>query len=159
MKYKNFIIIILVLITNNIITNNYNYSTSKQEINSLKGIQRPIIEDICWGKINCKFFNKVEAFKDVIITPKKLISWDWIKTGTKHSPGIEVSVIKDFINDADIFILSKGMDEVLQTTSDTIEFLKVNKKQFYILQSIEAVKLYNKLVKNNQVVALIHTTC
>lgn len=63
-----------------------------------------------------------------------------------------------------IIILSRGMQEMLHTSKGTLQLLKDNQmeenKDYFIIQSEQAVELYNKYAQRQERVgALIHSTC
>lgn len=63
-----------------------------------------------------------------------------------------------------IIILSRGMQEMLHISKETLQLLKDKKmkenKDYFIVQSEKAVELYNKYAKRRERVgALIHSTC
>jgi hypothetical protein len=92
-------------------------------------------------------------------------SWDWNTTNTRHQPGIQPDDVKGLLlRDCEIIILSRGMDNQLHTPNETHQLLvgeKMKKDEHYfVLQTEEAIKLYNKYVKEKKRVgALIHSTC
>lgn len=121
----------------------------------------PTIATLSWGTVTVKNPDGlVRKYKDCKLYPAGSQAWDWRKTGTEHVPGIQISDLADFIDDVDIVILSKGMDSVLQTKEDTIDFLKSKGKEYHLLPTKEAMTLYNELVaQGKKVGALIHSTC
>lgn len=121
----------------------------------------PVVTSLVWGTITVKNPDQsVHTYKDCKLSPLGSQAWDWGLTGTRHFPGIQIGDFSDFINAVDIVILSRGMDLMLNVQDNTIAFLKSNKKEYYLLQSKEAVELYNKLVtEGKKVGALIHSTC
>lgn len=128
--------------------------------------QQPFVTKIAWGEITVQEPNGSltqyddRTGKDCILLPTGSKPWDWLKTGMHHKPGIQVADVQNLLNEADIFILSRGMDLVLEVMPETITFLKNNKKEVHTLQSEEAVALYNKLTQEGKkVVGLIHSTC
>lgn len=123
-----------------------------------------VIRAISWGKITVQnpdnTVHEYTAPRDVRLYPQGHDVWDWKKTNTHHKPGIQIKDLEDLISKADIFILSRGMDLVLEIKQETIEYLEKHSKQVYILESRKAADLYNKLVEQGKrVAALIHTTC
>lgn len=120
----------------------------------------PKVTHFKWGEIEVtEVDGTVKKYKDAKLSPAGSKNWDWKATGTQHVPGIQIADLNDII-DADIFILSRGVDLILQTMPETENYLKNLGKQYYILQSEEAVKKYNELVDaGKKVAALIHSTC
>ena len=52
-------------------------------------------------------------------------AWDWNETGTRHAPGIQPSDVEELIaKGSTIVVLSQGMHRRLETSPETIEFLK-----------------------------------
>jgi len=141
--------------------NNFFYSAILCGLHMASYTQAPIISSIVWGKVVVKNPDGKECvYKDCILTPKGSQKWDWNKTGTEHVPGIQIDDIKDFIDEVDIIILSKGMDNQLQTKTDTYSYVKEKKKKLHILNTRLAVEKYNELVAQGvKVGALIHSTC
>jgi hypothetical protein len=58
-----------------------------------------------------------------------------------------------------VLVLSKGIYERLQVCSETLEMLKQRGIDLHMLQTEEAVGLYNKLRENEAVGGLFHSTC
>jgi hypothetical protein len=101
-----------------------------------------------------------KPFRDAKLYPGGGREWDWGETGTEHVPGIQPEDVEELIeNGADEVILSKGMYERLQVCPETLQFLKDRNISTYILQTEEAVRLYNKLRNDRSVGGLFHTTC
>ena len=120
----------------------------------------PIIIEKEWGRIRCTFLNHIYNFKDCILTPNRAIEWDWKIDGTRHNPGITVEAIKRIINESDIIILSRGVNQALQVAPDTVNYLKHCGKRFQILQTWDAIKRYNDLAEQGIYVGgLFHSTC
>ena len=116
----------------------------------------PLIHNLKWGSMEVRS----QTFKDSRIWPNHAEEWDWDKTGTRHSPGIQIADLSDFIDQVDVIILSEGVDGVLQIKSETIEYLKSNNKKYFVFRTPLAVKKYNELaLAGEKVGALIHTTC
>jgi len=117
-----------------------------------------IIKSAKWGEM---VLEDDSAYKDVKLYPGGHRAWDWKETGTRHRPGIQIKDIEELIeNGAEVIILSKGYDCVLLTTEEAEVYLNDNMIPYHILQTEEAVEMYNKLVEeNNKVGALIHSTC
>lgn len=117
----------------------------------------PRIKDISWGKIQVE---GDRSFKDAKLFPGGVREWDWNETGTHHEPGIQPTDVQELVeNGARVIILSKGFYERLQTCAETIDTLKQQGIDFYILQTEEAVKRYNQLCEKEAVGGLFHSTC
>ncbi len=125
----------------------------------------PIIKHISWGKIqlehNGTLTTQLTTYTyDCKIWPGGSKKWDWKETGTHHDPGIQIADVQDLVDTADIFVLSRGMQEMLKVKQETIDFLKSKNKIVHVEQTEKAVEMYNKHVKEGKkVAALIHSTC
>jgi hypothetical protein len=118
----------------------------------------PKIIRISWGQIEVEGNEK--PFRDAKLYPGGGREWDWSETGTKHVPGIQPTDVEELVEKgAEEVVLSKGMYEMLQVCSETLQFLKDRNIPAYVLQTGEAVRLYNKLRNNRSVGGLFHTTC
>ena len=75
-------------------------------------------------------------------------------------PGIQPADVEELIGKgAEEVILSKGMYERLRVCPETLELLKDRNISTYVLQTEDAVRLYNKLRNDRSVGGLFHTTC
>jgi hypothetical protein len=118
----------------------------------------PKITDISWGTIEVEGHGK--PFRDAKLYPGGGREWDWSETGTEHAPGIQPADVEELIEKgAEEVILSKGMYERLQVSRDTLQMLKDRNIPSYVLQTEEAVRLYNRLRIDRNVGGLFHTTC
>jgi len=121
-------------------------------------LQSPRITHLSWGQIEVD--GQGSAFKDAKLFPGGAREWDWRETDTRHVPGIQPADIEELLkNGAQVVILSRGIDKRLQVCSETLQMLNDRNITFHILQSEEAVQLYNKLRENKRVGGLFHSTC
>lgn len=117
----------------------------------------PKINSIEWGKITV---SDGSTYKDAKLFPGGARTWDWTETGTHHIPGIQPADLQELLDKgAEAVVLSKGFNERLQVSDDTIEFLAQKKIPYFILQTEEAIKKYSHLRTDIPVGALIHSTC
>lgn len=117
----------------------------------------PHIAHISWGQIKV---DDGANYKDAKLYPGGSREWDWNETGTHHQPGIQPADVQELLDKgANVIILSKGFDERLQTSSETIQMLEEKGIPFHILQTEKAAKKYNQLCKNELVGGLFHSTC
>lgn len=118
----------------------------------------PLIKDITWGAVNVEGLG---GFRDVKLYPGGGREWDWSETGTHHDPGIQIADVNELLlNGAKIIVLSKGMWQRLKTAPETLEYLKAKNIPVYIEETTESVAIYNKLVREGEVVGgLFHSTC
>lgn len=118
----------------------------------------PKITHLSWGKVQVEGYNK--TFKDVKLYPGGAREWDWNETGTRHVPGIQPEDVQKLLDHgAQLVILSKGKQQRLQTSSETLEFLDEKGVEAEVLQTDKAVERYNELHSEKAVGALIHSTC
>ena len=87
--------------------------------------------------------------------------WNWTTTTLVTCLGIKIEDLAELIDHgATVLILSRGMQLVLQTAPESLEWLRKNAVTNHILETREAVRLYNELAaKNVAVGGLFHSTC
>ncbi len=118
----------------------------------------PKITRLAWGRVDVE--GQPHPFKDAKLFPGGAREWDWRETGTQHVPGIQPEDVRELVErGARIVILSRGMYQRLRTPPETAAWLEERGVRVHILQSEEAVRLYNELVQHEAVGALIHSTC
>jgi len=122
-----------------------------------KKLSSPRIAGLSWGRM------KVEggkSFKDAKLYPGGAREWNWQETGTEHVPGIQPADVRELLDHgARVVILSKGIDEQLEVKPETVQMLKDRGIEFHILQTEDAVRLYNELRDRLPVGGLFHSTC
>ena len=120
--------------------------------------ESPLVRRIEWGQIEVEGLG---AGKDVKLWPGGGRAWDWRETGTKHVPGIQISDVTELLEQgARIIVLSRGMQLVLQTCPETLVFLEGAATTVHVLETRQAVRLYNSLSAGGQPVGgLFHSTC
>lgn len=122
--------------------------------------QAPLITSFSWGKTIVSYKDQVTTYEDCKIYPTGCHEWDWKKTNTHHVPGIQIADVEDIATTADIIILTRGVDGVLQIKPETIQYLEDRGKSVITLKTRQAVKKYNSLVKKGKRVAIVlHSTC
>jgi len=103
---------------------------------------------------------RTKPYKDAKLFPGGSREWDWRETGTQHVPGIQPTDVEELLkHGATEVILSKGMYEQLHVCPETLQTLKERGITTHILQTKEAVRLYNELREKKLVGGLFHTTC
>ncbi len=123
----------------------------------LAKLRSPLITRFSWGRLEIE---GGKHFKDAKLFPGGSREWDWSETGTDHVPGIQPADVEELLeHGAKVVVLSKGFHERLQVCSETLEMLKQRGIEFHMLQSEQAVRLYNKLREKEPVGALLHSTC
>lgn len=117
----------------------------------------PAITHISWG--NMEIDGQVWG-QDFKLYPGGGRDWDWRETDTHHVPGIQPEDVMELLDQgADIIILTRGMQLVLQTCPKTLELLKDREIEVYVEETKAAVELYNRLAQTERVGGLFHSTC
>ena len=117
----------------------------------------PEISKLEWGTVEVDGGTR---YKDAKLYPGGSRAWDWNETGTSHVPGIQPADVEELLDhDAEVIVLSKGINRRLQVKQDTEQMLSQKGVEYHVLQSEKAVKKYNELRKDHKVGALIHSTC
>ena len=118
----------------------------------------PRIKHLSWGRIEVE--GKDKPYRDAKLFPGGSREWDWRDTGTQHIPGIQPADIEELLkHGATEVILSKGIYEQLQVCPETLQLLNQRGIITHILQTEEAVRLYNELREKKSVGGLFHSTC
>ncbi|MBX7220992.1 MAG: Mth938-like domain-containing protein [Blastocatellia bacterium] len=117
----------------------------------------PLITHISWGKMEIA---GVGPGKDFKLYPGGGREWDWGETGTRHVPGIQPADVRELIEKGSrVIVLTRGMDLVLQTCPETLEYLSQKGIRVYVEETRKAVELYNRLAQTEAVGGLFHSTC
>ena len=117
----------------------------------------PLITHVSWGRMEV---DDLGAGKDFKLYPGGGRLWDWRETGTEHVPGIQPADVKELLErGAEVVVLSRGMQLVLQTAPETLELLRSRGIAVHVLETRAAVEVYNKLAKDHAVGGLFHSTC
>ena len=99
--------------------------------------------------------------RDFKLWPGGAREWDWSETDTHHVPGIQPADVEELIkNGSCVIVLTRGMDLRLQICDKTEDYLKSHSIEYYIEETMAAVKLYNELAARGvRVGGLFHSTC
>ena len=98
--------------------------------------------------------------KDVKLWPGGGREWDWSETGTRHVPGILPDDVQELVDrGAQVVVLSRGMELMLQTAPETLDLLQRLSVEVHVAETKEAVNLYNRLAESRPAGCLIHSTC
>jgi hypothetical protein len=117
----------------------------------------PRISQLSWGRIEVEGHG---SFKDAKLYPGGARAWDWGETGTRHVPGIQPADIEELLDHgAELLVLSRGVLEALRVCPETLSLLENKGIPAHVLQTEEAVRLYNRLAEERRVGALVHSTC
>jgi hypothetical protein len=115
------------------------------------------ITHLSWGRIEVE---GGRTFKDAKLWPGGVREWDWNETGTRHRPGIQPADVEELLeHGAEVVVLSKGILQALQVRPETLELLKNKGIPAHVLQTEEAVRLYNELAEKQRAAGLFHSTC
>ena len=100
------------------------------------------------------------SFKDAKLFPGGAREWDWRETGTCHVPGIQPADVAELLErGARVVVLSRGVHKRLRVRRGTMQLLKDKQVPVHVLQTEEAVRLYNQLRQTEPVGGLFHSTC
>lgn len=118
----------------------------------------PRITHLEWGEIQAE---GLPAARDMKLWPRGGRMWDWRETGTHHVPGIQVADVNEVLeHGARTIVLTRGMELVLQTCPETLEYLTTRGIQFHVAETNEAARIYNSLAEQGEAVGgLFHSTC
>ena len=118
----------------------------------------PRVTRLSWGRLEVEGGDG--PFKDAKLFPGGARAWDWNETGTRHEPGIQPADVEELLEQgATAVVLSKGFNERLRVTPETLRDLDDRGVPAYVRQTEEAVRLYGELREKEKVGALIHSTC
>ncbi len=117
----------------------------------------PRISHLSWGRLETE---DGRSFKDAKLFPGGARAWDWRETGTHHAPGIQPADVAELIeHGAEAVVLTMGVWKRLQVCPETLQTLRERGIAAHVLQTEEAVRLYNELCEKAPVGGLFHTTC
>lgn len=118
----------------------------------------PRIEHVEWGLIRVEGLGEG---RDLKLWPGGGRGWNWAETNTHHVPGIQVLDVEELIaHAAEVLVLSRGMQLVLETCPATLAHLAALNVPVQVLETREAVATYNRLVADGLAVGgLFHSTC
>ena len=120
-------------------------------------LRSPRITALAWGRVEVE---GGASFKDAKLYPGGAREWDWRETGTRHAPGIQPADVEELIaRGAEVVVLSQGIWERLRIMPETLQMMRRHGIAAHVLQTEEAVTLYNELCETSPVGGLIHSTC
>jgi hypothetical protein len=122
-----------------------------------QGERSPKIVDLSWGRMEV---DGLGIEKDWKLYPGGGRPWDWSETGTEHVPGVQVADVEELVaHGATVVVLSLGMDRRLHVDQATLRYLEERSVEVHMLETREAVKVYNDLAEDNALAGLFHSTC
>ncbi len=120
-------------------------------------LRSPRINSFSWGRLEVEGLG---TFKDAKLFPGGAQEWDWKKTGTNHTSGIQPADVEELIErGARVIILTKGVKGSLRISPNTSQMLKDKGIPAHILRTEKAIQLYNELIEKDKVGGLFHSTC
>ena len=120
-------------------------------------VRSPRIVNLSWGHLEIEGH---PTFKDAKLFPGGARAWDWRETGTGHVPGIQPADVEELLeHGASVVVLAQGMTGRLQVAPETLSMLKSKGVPAHVLDTEEAVRIYNELCETELVGGLFHTTC
>jgi hypothetical protein len=118
----------------------------------------PRIKCLSRGRLEVE--GRERPYRDAKLFPGGSRAWDWNETGTSHDPGIQPGDVEELLeHGARVVVLSTGMDGRLGVRPETLRRLEQRRIPVHVLQTEDAVKLYNGLIATEAAGALIHSTC
>ncbi|HSC47813.1 MAG TPA: Mth938-like domain-containing protein [Gammaproteobacteria bacterium] len=120
-------------------------------------VASPRIARCEWGRIELE---GGRTFKDAKLFPGGAREWDWREAGTHHVPGIQPTDIRELlVQGAEELVLSRGMELALEVHPDTLKLIEAQGLRVHVLETLDAIRLYNELIRTRRVGALFHSTC
>ena len=117
----------------------------------------PVITSVAWGRMEVTGLGVGKDFK---LYPGGGRAWDWSETGTRHQPGIQPADVEELLaHGATVVVLSQGMDQQLHVDAATMTYLQERGVQVHVLETRQAVTVYNELAQRVPVGGLFHSTC
>ena len=120
-------------------------------------MRSPRITHISWGRMEVDGLGSGRDFK---LYPGGGREWDWTETNTHHVPGIQPADVEELLqHGSQVVVLTRGMQLVLQTCSETLQLLRDRGIPVHVEETRAAVELYNRLAETEPVGGLFHSTC
>jgi hypothetical protein len=118
----------------------------------------PRISQIAWGTMEV---NGVGFGRDFKLFPGGGRPWDWTETNTHHVPGIQIADVEELLDRGSrVVVLSRGMQLVLRTCPEVLDFLRERNIPVFVEETRSAVEIYNRLAGHGERVGgLFHSTC
>jgi len=97
-----------------------------------------------------------EYHGDVILYPDHVFNVWWRKDG--HNLQL-VDMVDILDSSPDELIIGTGYAQCMNVGDDVLSELKMRKIKFHVVETHQAVELYNKRDKTKNIVAALHLTC
>lgn len=123
-----------------------------------KCARSPIVKSLSWGEMVIEDLGSGRDFK---LYPGGGRPWDWRETNTHHRPGIQIADLAELLTcGSEVVVLSRGIQSMLHTCPDALEYLQTKNVGVYLAETKAAVEIYNLLAINKvKVGGLFHSTC
>jgi hypothetical protein len=123
--------------------------------------QPTLITKLEWGRITVDAGAGPVTFKDCKVWPGGAVSWNWQDTSTEHEPGIQPADLVELLEKGiEVMVLSRGQNSRLGVCSETEVLLRERGIEVHILDTPQAVEMYNDLARRGRRVAgVFHSTC
>ena len=120
-----------------------------------------LISNLAWGQMEVTAGGQVFRFKDCKVWPGGATAWNWHETGTQHEPGIQPADLEEVLEKGvEIVILTRGVFSRLGVCPETEKLLRDRGVEFHMLDTKEAIILYNELARQGRRVGgVFHSTC
>lgn len=127
----------------------------------MESVTTTLITHVEWGKMEVTIDGRPLEFKDCKVWPGGAKEWDWGEAGTHHHLGIQPADIAEILaQGVEVMVLSRGMELKLHTTLEAEALLKSKGIPYHILETNEAVAMFNKLAEEGRRVGgIFHSTC
>lgn len=127
----------------------------------MDSVTTTLITHVEWGKMTVTIDGRPHEFKDCKVWPGGAKEWDWSEAGTHHHPGIQPADIEEILaQGVEVMVLSRGMELKLHTTPEAEMLLMSKGIAYHILETNEAVAMFNKLSQEGKRVGgIFHSTC
>ena len=118
--------------------------------------------ELDWKEVGGCIYTNDQTFTDAIIWWDGACSWNWNICKTSHSKGITAHIAKSTIKlGCTHVVVSLGMESrIVFPQRHIIDMFEHESIEYYILPSVDAVRIYNILHDAGALVAiLLHSTC
>jgi hypothetical protein len=127
----------------------------------MQELEKTLITRLDWGRMEVTLGGQVEQFRDCKVWPGGAAGWNWKDTGTDHQPGIQPADLAElFDQGVEVLVLGCGVYSRLGVCPETEELLRQRTIEYHLLDTKQAVSLYNELAREGRRVGgIFHSTC